>query len=71
MVLNSKDEVQRSKWKANMKKYRLFEPFLATEGNFTFYRQEKRGYFCSLTFLNILKMVFALSIFKRFASWSF
>ncbi|WP_338974442.1 type II CRISPR RNA-guided endonuclease Cas9 [Spiroplasma endosymbiont of Tricholauxania praeusta] len=57
-----KDEMQLSKWKAKIKKHRLFEPFLATEGNCTFYRQEKRGYRCSLTF-EIFQMVSALSTF--------
>lgn len=55
-----KDEVQYRKWKAKMKKHRLFQSFLAIEGTCFFYRQEKRGYRCSLTF-EIFQMISALS----------
>lgn len=45
-----KDEKKYQNWKTNMPKHRLFQSFLETEGNCTFYREEKRGYRCSLTF---------------------
>ncbi|MGL5268670.1 MAG: type II CRISPR RNA-guided endonuclease Cas9 [Spiroplasma sp.] len=45
-----KDKKNYQLWKEKMPKHRLFQSFLETEGNCTFYRQEKRGYRCSLTF---------------------
>lgn len=45
-----KDEKKYQLWKEKMPKHRLFQSFLETEGNCTFYREEKRGYRCSLTF---------------------
>ncbi|WP_425381830.1 type II CRISPR RNA-guided endonuclease Cas9 [Spiroplasma endosymbiont of Polydrusus pterygomalis] len=57
-----KDLEQKNKWKAKMKKHRLFESFLATEGTCSFYRQEKRGYRCTLIF-EIFQLVSALSTF--------
>lgn len=57
-----KNEEIRKIWEKNMKKHRLFQPFLETEGKCTFYPKESRGYRCSLTF-ELFRFISDLSTF--------